>query len=79
MSETQNNSEINIFALVKGKERYIFVSDNAHLRETLRTLGRFASDPELSLTWRDAAALSQQIRMAFFENLQYRDPHIPQD
>lgn len=70
MSETQNNSEINIFALVKGEERYIFVFDDAHLTETLRTLGRFASHPELSFTWRDAAALSQQIRMDISERLQ---------
>jgi hypothetical protein len=28
----------------------------------LRTLGRFASNPELSFTWYDAAVLSQKIR-----------------
>ena len=30
--------------------------------ETLRTLGRYASNPELSFSWYDAAVLSQKIR-----------------
>ena len=53
---------INVLALVKGKERYIFLYDDTRRAETLRTLGRYASDPELSFTWYDAAVLSQKIR-----------------
>jgi hypothetical protein len=49
-------------ALVKGKERYIFLFDDEHRAETLRTLGRYASNQELSFTWYDAAVLSQKIR-----------------
>jgi hypothetical protein len=30
----------------------------------LRTLGRFASNPELSMTWYDAAVLSQKVRQS---------------
>ena len=30
--------------------------------KALRTLGRFASNPELSFTWYDAAVLSQKVR-----------------
>ena len=51
-----------VLALVKGKERYIFLYDDANREETLRTLGRFASNPDLSFTWYDAAVLSQEIR-----------------
>lgn len=54
--------DINVLALVKGEERYIFLYDDRNRSETLRTLGRFASDPNLSFTWYDAAVLSQKIR-----------------
>jgi hypothetical protein len=51
-----------VLALVKGEERYILLFDDDHRAEALRTLGRFASNPELSFTWYDAAVLSQKIR-----------------
>jgi hypothetical protein len=54
--------ELNVLALVKGDEKYVFLFDDANRAETLRTLGRFASNPELSFTWYDAAVLSQKIR-----------------
>jgi hypothetical protein len=56
------NQDINVLALVKGNERYVFLYDDASRAETLRTLGRYASNPELSFTWYDAAVLSQKIR-----------------
>jgi hypothetical protein len=54
--------DINVLALVKGQERYIFLFDDDNRSEALRTLGRFASNPDLSFTWYDAAVLSQKIR-----------------
>jgi hypothetical protein len=54
--------DINVLALVKGAERYVFLYDDSNRAETLRVLGRFASNPELSFTWYDAAVLSQKIR-----------------
>ena len=56
------NGEINVVALVRGEEQYIFMFDEANRTETLRILGRYAADPELSFTWYDAAVLSQQVR-----------------
>lgn len=56
------SQDINVLALVKGTERYVFLYDDANRAETLRMLGRFASNPELSFTWYDAAVLSQKIR-----------------
>ena len=53
---------INVLALVKGNERYVFLYDDESRAECLRVLGRFASNPELSFTWYDAAVLSQKIR-----------------
>lgn len=54
--------DINVLALVKGSERYVFLYDDVSRAETLRVLGRYASNPELSFTWYDAAVLSQKIR-----------------
>ena len=56
------SQDINVLALVKGSERYVFLYDDVSRAETLRVLGRFASNPELSFTWYDAAVLSQKIR-----------------
>lgn len=55
-------TEINVLALVKGNERYVFLFDDANRTETLRQIGRFAANPELSFTWYDAAVMSQKIR-----------------
>jgi hypothetical protein len=52
----------NILVFVKGTERYVFVFSDASRAETLRTFGRFASDPGLSFTWYDAAVLSAKVR-----------------
>ena len=51
-----------MLALVKGEEKYVFLFDSKNRAETLRQLGRYASNPELSFTWYDAAVLSQKIR-----------------
>ena len=55
-------NDVNILALVKQSEVYTFIYDAESRAETLRTLGRFASNLELSFTWYDAAELSQKIR-----------------
>jgi hypothetical protein len=56
------NDDINVLALVKGEERYVFLYDDSSRAETLRMLGRYASNQDLSFTWYDAAVLSQRIR-----------------
>ena len=55
-------TEINVLALVKGEERYVFLFDDQNRTETLRQIGRYAANPELSFTWYDAAVMSQKIR-----------------
>ena len=54
--------DIKVIALLKGEERYVFLYNENNRAETLRLLGRYASNPELSFTWYDAAVLSQKIR-----------------
>ncbi len=56
------DKEINVLALVKGEERYVFLYDDASRVETLRMLGRYAADPQLSFSWYDAAVMSKKIR-----------------
>ena len=56
------SQDINVLAMVKGNERYVFLFDDESRGETLRLLGRYASNPDLSFTWQDAAVLSQRIR-----------------
>ena len=56
------SDDINVLALVKGEERYLFLFNDATRAETLRTLGKFASNPDLSFSWYDAAVLSQKVR-----------------
>ena len=57
-------NEINVLAMVKGEEKYVFLYDDKNRTETLRLLGRYAADPQLSFTWYDAAVLSQKVRQA---------------
>ena len=64
--------DINVLALVKGSERYVFLYDDRNRAETLRMLGRYASNPDLSFTWYDAAVLSQKVR----QESQTRDPAL---
>ena len=54
------NQEVNVLALVKGKERYVFLYTGQNREEILESFGRYASDPELSFTWYDAAVMTQK-------------------
>lgn len=56
--------DINVVALVKGGERYVFLYDDDSRAETLKTLGRYAANPELSFSWYDASVLGQKIRQS---------------
>lgn len=56
------NNEINVLALIKGEERYIFLFNDNNRTEMLRTLGRFAANPQLSFSWYDAAVMSKKVR-----------------
>jgi hypothetical protein len=62
MASAGSQGELNVLALIKGAERYVFIYDDASRAEALRALGRWASNPELSFSWYDAAVLSKKIR-----------------
>ena len=59
---------INVLALIKGEERYVFLYDDRSTDQILQTLGRYAADPELSFSWYDAAVLSQRVRKLHAES-----------
>jgi len=54
--------DLHVMALAKGEERYVFIWRSGQEKELLRTFGRFAANPELSLTWHDAAILGAEAR-----------------
>jgi hypothetical protein len=54
--------EFNILALIKGGERYVFVYDDASRQPLIDTIRNQAADPRLSLTWFDAAILTEKAR-----------------
>tara|TARA_R110002072_G_scaffold303099_1_gene493459 strand:- start:177708 stop:178133 length:426 start_codon:yes stop_codon:yes gene_type:complete len=53
---------MNVLALVKDSERYVFLYDEDSAASLLQTLGKYAADKDLSFTWYDAAVLSQKVR-----------------
>jgi hypothetical protein len=53
---------INIQVLDKGRERYIYLYDDANIGNMLRKIGMDAANPQLSLSWLDACRLSIKVR-----------------
>jgi hypothetical protein len=54
--------ELNVLALLKGAERYIYVYDDGSHQDLLEALHEQAANNELSLNGFDAAVLSQKSR-----------------
>lgn len=54
--------EVNVLALVKGEERYLYIYDDDSHATLLETLGDHAGAPELALNGFDAAVLAQRSR-----------------
>jgi hypothetical protein len=54
--------ELNVLALLKGQERYVFVYDDAGHEDLLDAFRHYASNPNLSFTWFDAAVLTDKAR-----------------
>ena len=54
--------EVNIVAVIKGRERYVFMFEDKYKSEALRVIGKFAENPDLSFSWFDAAAAACKVR-----------------
>ena len=53
---------VNVLALVKDRERFVFLYDDESTSTLLQTFGRYAADKDISFSWYDAAVLSQKVR-----------------
>jgi hypothetical protein len=54
--------EVNVLALVKGGERFVYVYDDASHQELVHALRDHAADPSLSLSWFDATVLTTKAK-----------------
>ena len=54
--------ELNVLALIKGSERYVYLYDDDSCEPLLRTFQEQAADPDLSLNYFDAAVLARKAR-----------------
>jgi hypothetical protein len=62
--EVESKEGVHFLVLHKQRTRevYVFLFDDAHAVDAMRTYGRFASDPSLSFSWGDAAVASARTR-----------------
>jgi hypothetical protein len=54
--------ELNVLALFKGEERYIFVYDEESSEALIDDIRHKAADPSIPINWFDAAVLTERIR-----------------
>jgi hypothetical protein len=54
----------NVVALRKKGETFVFFYDDEDAEAAVRTMARFAADPELNFNWRDAAVLSRDVALS---------------
>lgn len=52
--------ELNVLALIKGDEKYVFVYDDGSQDQLLEALRDQAGDARLSLSWFDAGVLTRK-------------------
>ena len=53
---------MNVLALVKGPERFVFVYDDDGRDDAIAAIRDQAADPAVSLNWFDAALLTERAR-----------------
>lgn len=54
--------ELNVLALIKGDERFIFVYDDDSRDALVEDLRNKAADPAVGLNWFDVAVLTERVR-----------------
>lgn len=54
--------ELNVLALFKGSERYIFVYDDDSRDDLIDVIRDKAADPAIPINWFDAAVLTERVR-----------------
>ena len=59
--------DLSVLALIKGRERYIYVYDDASRQRLIDAIRDQAATPTLSLSWFDAAVLTERARQQAME------------
>ncbi len=54
--------ELNILALIKGNERYLYIYDEESRQALIDAFRDQAADPRLNFSWYDAAVLTDKAR-----------------
>ncbi|VTT98553.1 Uncharacterized protein OS=Planctomyces limnophilus (strain ATCC 43296 / DSM 3776 / IFAM 1008 / 290) GN=Plim_2345 PE=4 SV=1 [Gemmataceae bacterium] len=54
--------ELNVLALIKGEERYVFVYDDESRDALINDIRDKAADPAVKINWFDAAVLTERVR-----------------
>jgi hypothetical protein len=54
--------ELNVLALIKGEERFIFVYDDDSREALVDDIRDKAADPAVGINWFDAAVLTERVR-----------------
>lgn len=54
--------ELNVLALIKGQDRYVFVYDDGCQPDLIDAFRQWAADPDLNFNWFDAAVLTEKAR-----------------
>lgn len=54
--------DVNVLALIKGQDRYVYVYDDDSQSETIDAIRDHAADPGLNLSWFDASVLTAKAR-----------------
>jgi len=62
MRGTPVRDELNVLALLKGCERYVYVYDDSSRTSLIDAFRDDAADPHLSLSWLDVAVLTSKAR-----------------
>jgi hypothetical protein len=65
VTAVKNGRPIGIFQAVVRGERYFFAGAIERKREVLQQVGLDAANPELNLTWDDAAAITSAMRLVW--------------
>jgi hypothetical protein len=60
-------TEVNVLALFKGTERFIFVYDDASRDHLIDEIRNSAADPRSPINWFDAAVLTERARQQGME------------
>lgn len=72
--------ELNILALVKEEQRFVYVYDDESAEHLLATLEEHAENPGMKLTWYDVSVLSQKVAEQLEMNNQETDfPRLSHD